>query len=324
MSEVLRPRPPRRLTGSHILENYGLVFVVIVVFAGFAAVKPAMLKVDNLTGILSAVAVIGIMAVLSTFVILTGGIDLSVGAIMGLTGLLAQGVLTASGASAIWALFLGCGVGAGVGLANGLVVARFRLPAIVVTLGAMSVVRGVALLIGGGSQRAVVHPASYLRLGGGRFLGIPAPVYIFAVVTVIGWLIQARTRFGFSVFAVGESERAARLCGVPVVRTKTLVYVLSGLGAGLAGMVLSSSTHTATAVYGTGYELNVIAAVVVGGTSLFGGRGSVLRSVLGAILIGVINNGLSILNVPIAEELIAEGVVIVLAIAFDQYVRRDR
>jgi ribose/xylose/arabinose/galactoside ABC-type transport system permease subunit len=324
MTDVMRARPPRRLVDSPVLQEYGLVLVVVVVFGGFAAVKPAMLKVDNLTGILSAVAIIGIMAVLSTFVILTGGIDLSVGAIMGLTGLLAQGVLTASGISSIWALLLGCGVGAGVGLANGLVVARFRLPAIVVTLGMMSVVRGVALLIGGGSQRAVVQPASYLRLGSGRFLGIPAPVYLFAVVAAIGWLVQARTRFGFSVFAVGENERAARLCGVPVVRTKTLVYVLSGLGAGLAGMVLSSTTHTATAVYGNGYELNVIAAVVVGGTSLFGGRGSVLRSVLGAVLIGVINNGLSILNVPIAEELIAEGLVIVLAITFDQYVRRDR
>ena len=324
MSEVIRPRAPKRFVDSQILQDYGLVFVVIVVFAGFAVVKPAMLKVDNLTGILSAVAVIGIMAVLSTFVILTGGIDLSVGAIMGLSGLLAQGVLTASGISTIWALLLGCSIGAVVGLANGLIVARFRLPAIVVTLGAMSIVRGIALLIGGGSQRAVVQPASYLRIGGARLFGIPAPVYIFAAVALIGWLVQARTRFGFSVFAVGESERAARLCGVPVVRTKTLVYVLSGLGAGLAGMVLSSGTHTATAVYGTGYELNVIAAVVVGGTSLFGGRGSVLRSVLGAVLIGVINNGLSILNVPIAEELIAEGLVIVLAITFDQYVRRDR
>jgi ribose/xylose/arabinose/galactoside ABC-type transport system permease subunit len=270
VSEVIRPRTPKRFVDSQILQDYGLVFVVVVVFAGFAVVKPAMLKVDNLTGILSAVAVIGIMAVLSTFVILTGGIDLSVGAIMGLSGLLAQGVLTVGhqhhlGAAARLQRR------AVVGLANGLIVARFRLPAIVVTLGAMSIVRGIALLIGGGSQRAVVQPASYLRIGGARVFGIPAPVYIFAAVALVGWLVQARTRFGFSVFAVGESERAARLCGVPVVRTKTLVYVLSGLGAGLAGMVLSSGTHTATAVYGTGYELNVIAAVVVGGTSLFGG-----------------------------------------------------
>ncbi|HEY8729641.1 MAG TPA: ABC transporter permease [Acidothermaceae bacterium] len=324
MSELATRPPRRRLFDSELLQNYGLVLIVAVVFAGFAIAKPAMLKLDNITGILSAVAIIGIMAVLSTFVILTGGIDLSVGAIMGLTGLLAQGILTKSNVTALTALALGCGIGALVGLVNGIIVARFELPAIVVTLGSLSIVRGIALLIGNAAQRAVSEPAAYLRIGGGKFLGIPAPVYIFLAVALIGWLIQVRTRFGFSVFAIGENERAARLCGVPVVRTKTLVYVLSGLGAGLAGMVLSSETHTATAVYGTGYELNVIAAVVVGGTSLFGGRGSVLRSVLGAVLIGIINDGLNILNVPIAEQLIAEGLVIVLAIAFDQYVRRER
>lgn len=304
-------------------QEYGLVVAAVVIFTGFAIAKPAMLKVENLTGILSAVAIIGIMAVLSTFVILTGGIDLSVGAVMGLSGLLAQSVLTSSGASTLVALVLGCAVGAGVGLFNGVVISRWQLPPIVVTLGAMTIVRGIALLIGNGSQRSVTQPHAYLQIGGGKAFGIPTPVYIFLGMAVLGWLLQAHTTFGFGVFAVGESERAARLCGLPVARVKTLVYVLSGLGAGLAGIVLSSQTHTATAVYGSGYELNVIAAVVVGGTSLFGGRGSVLRSVLGALLIGIINNGLSIINVPTAEQLIVEGLVIVVAVAFDQYVRRE-
>ena len=314
----------RRFSGGTVrLQEYGLVIAALVVFAVFAIAKPAMLKVDNLTGILSAVAIIGTMAVLSTFVILTGGIDLSVGAIMGLTGLLAQAVLTSSGGSAAVALLIGCSVGAAVGLVNGVLISRWQLPPIVVTLGAMTIVRGIALLIGNGSQRSVTQPKVYLQLGSALLFGIPFPVYIFLAIAVLGWLLQARTRFGFGVFAVGESERAARLCGLPVLRIKTLVYVLSGLGAGLAGMVLSSSTHTATAVYGTGYELSVIAAVVVGGTSLFGGRGSVLRSVLGAVFIGIINNGLAILNVQISEQLIAEGLVIVFAVAFDQYLRRE-
>ncbi len=142
-------------------------------------------------------------------------------------------------------------------------------------------------------------------------------------MALVGLFVRTRTRLGFSIFAVGENERAARLCGLPVARVRTLTYVISGVGAGLAGMVLSASTHTATAVYATGYELNVIAAIVVGGTSLFGGRGSVLRSVLGALLIGVINNGLNILNVPIAPQLVAQGFVIVVAVSFDQYVRRE-
>jgi inositol transport system permease protein len=315
--------PVRRRIDPSFLQNYGLLIATIFIFIVFALVNPAMLKVDNLKNILSAVSVIGIMAVLSTFVILTGGIDLSVGAIMGLSGLLAQGVLTSSGVSTVTALVVGCAVGGAVGVVNGTVISRFQLPAIVVTLGTMTIVRGIALLIGNGSQRAVTEPSSYLSMGGGRTFGLPTPVYIFAGVAVVGLLIQTRTRFGFSVYAVGENERAARLCGLPVGRVKTLVYVLSGIGAGLAGMVLSASTHTATAVYGTGYELNVIAAIVVGGTSLFGGRGSVLRSVLGALLIGVINNGLNILNVAIAPQLVAQGIVIVAAITFDQYVRRE-
>jgi ribose/xylose/arabinose/galactoside ABC-type transport system permease subunit len=315
---------PSRLAGSGRLQDFGLAIAAVVILAGFAIAAPASLKLENLTGILSAVSLIGIMAVLSTFVILTGGIDLSVGAVMGLSGLLAQVVLTPSASSAAVAVVVGSGVGAAVGLFNGSVIAHWRLAPIVVTLGSLTMVRGVALLIGNGSQRAVTEPPQYLWLGGGRLLGVPVPVLVFAGVVVAGWFLQSRTRFGFTALAVGENERAARLCGLPILRVKTLVYVLSGAGAGLAGMVLSSQTHTATAVYGAGYELNVIAAVVVGGTSLFGGRGSVLRSALGALLIGIINNGLNILNVPIAEQLMVEGLVIVAAVGFDQFVRRER
>ena len=313
----------QRLLDRRHLQKWGLTGVTAVIFATFAIANPAMLKVDNLKNIVSAVSLVGIIAVLMTFVILTGGIDLSVGATIGLSGLLAQGTLGPSQSSTLVAILVALAVGAAVGLVNGSLVAAFGLPAIVVTLGTMTIVRGIALLIGAGSQRAVNRPSSYLTIGGGRMLGLPTPVFIFAGVAALGWFLQARTRFGFVVYAVGENERAARLCGLPVMRVKTLAYILCGAAAGLAGAVLSSQTHTATAVYGTGYELTVIAAVVVGGTSLFGGRGTVPRSVLGALLIGVINNGLNILNVPIAPQLVAQGVVIVAAIAFDQYLRRE-
>jgi ribose/xylose/arabinose/galactoside ABC-type transport system permease subunit len=312
---------PRRTTSA--VRTYGLAGVILLVFCLFAVVNPAMLKVDNLKNIVSAGSLIGIMAVLSTFVILTGGIDLSVGAIMGLSGLLAQSVLGPSNTSTLCAVGVALLTGAVVGLVNGTVIARFGLPAIVVTLGTMTIVRGIALLIGGGSQRAVGGPPLFLRIGGSRLLGLPLPVCLFALVALTGWALQSSTRFGFSVYAIGENVRAARLCGLPVARVKTLVYIISGAGGGLAGLILSSQTHTATAVYGTGYELNVIAAVVVGGTSLFGGRGSVLRSVLGTLLIGVINNGLNIINVPIAPQLVAQGIVIVVAVAVDQRLRRD-
>ena len=321
-TQATAPRAPIPRRSSSAVQTYGLAGVIVAVFCLFAVINPAMIKVDNLENIVSAVSLIGIMAVLSTFVILTGGIDLSVGAIMGLSGLLAQGVLGPSNTSTIIAVGVAVLSGAAVGLVNGTVIARFGLPAIVVTLGSMTIVRGIALLIGGGSQRAVDGPPWFLKIGGSRLLGLPLPVHLFVLVALIGWALQASTRFGFSVFAIGENVRAARLCGLPVARVKTLVYILSGVGGGLAGVILSSQTHTATAVYGTGYELNVIAAVVVGGTSLFGGRGSVMRSVLGTLLIGVINNGLNIINVPIAPQLVAQGIVIVVAVAVDQRLRR--
>jgi ribose/xylose/arabinose/galactoside ABC-type transport system permease subunit len=167
-------------------------------------------------------------------------------------------------------------------------------------------------------------PHAYLYLGGGKLLGLPFPVWIFAGVAVAVYLVQSRLRFGFTVFAVGENERAARLAGLAVWQTKVAVYVLSGIGAGIAGVILSSQVQTATTTYGVGSELDVIAAIVVGGTSLFGGTGSVHRSVLGALLVGVINNGLNILNVPVAEFQIVKGAIIIGALALDRHLRSDR
>ncbi len=309
---------------SAFLRDYGIIVAGVVLAAGFSIAKPEFLSVDNLIGILGAVAIIGVMAVCSTFVVLTGGIDLSVGAIMTLSGLMASYVLSGSGLSIVPALAVGLLVGAASGLASGTLIGLFKLPPIIVTLGMMSLVRSVALLSGQASLHSVDRPGSYLYLGGGKLLGLPFPVWIFAGVAVAALLVQVRTRFGLTVFAVGENETAARLSALPVWRTKVLVYVISGLGAGLAGMILSSQVRTATATYGVGYELDVIAAIVVGGTSLFGGSGSVHRSALGALLIGVINDGLNILNVPVAEFQIVKGAIIVAALALDQRLRADR
>jgi ribose/xylose/arabinose/galactoside ABC-type transport system permease subunit len=307
-----------------IAREYGIVIATLVIAAGFSIAKPQFLTVSNLVGILGAVAIIGVMAVCSTFVVLTAGIDLSVGAILTTSGLMASFVLTGSWLSLIPAVLVGVAVGAASGLASGTMVGVFGLPPIIVTLGMLELVRSVALLVGQASQHPVTGPPAYLYIGGGKLLGLPFPVWIFAAVALVMFFVQSRTRFGFTVFGVGENERAARLSGLPVWQTKIAVYVISGIGAGIAGIILSSQVHTATATYGVGYELDVIAAIVVGGTSLFGGTGSVLRSVLGALLIGVINDGLNILNVPVAEFQIVKGVLIIGALALDRHLRSER
>jgi ribose/xylose/arabinose/galactoside ABC-type transport system permease subunit len=317
---VARRLPSR----SAIVSEYGIVVAIVVVAAGFSIAKPQFLTVSNFVGILGAVAIIGVMAVCSTFVIVTGGIDLSVGAILTASGLIASFVLTTSWLSLIPAILVGVAVGAAAGLASGTMVGFFGLPPIIVTLGMLELVRSIALLVGQASQHPLTGPPAYLYIGGGKLAGLPFPVWIFAGAALVMFLVQSRTRFGFTVFGVGENERAARLSGLPVWQTKIAVYTLSGIGAGIAGIILSSQVQTATATYGVGYELDVIAAIVVGGTSLFGGSGSVHRSVLGALLIGVINNGLNILNVPVAEFQIVKGLMIIGALALDRRLRSDR
>lgn len=298
------------------IRSYGLVLILIAITLTFTAIQPAYLSLDNLIGILYQVSLIGTMAVCSTFVIMTGGIDLSIGPILAMSGLYTVFVLTNSDQLLVPALLVGVLTGLVCGLLNGLVISLFKLPAIIVTLASMSIFRGVALLTGGSSVHQVSGPESFLFIGGGKIAGLPFPIFIFAAVALLMLFLQTRTRFGLNVFALGENEEAAQLCGLPVMRTRLLVYIISGIGAALGGIMLASQVNTAWATYGNGAELDVIAAIVLGGTSLAGGSGSVHRTVIGALLIGVMNNGMSMLNIRIEQQLIAKGLIIILAIAF--------
>jgi len=181
----------------------------------------------------------------------------------------------------------------------------------------MSIFRGIALLTGGSTLHEVTGPASFLFIGQGKIAGLPFPIFIFGAVALIMLFLQTRTRFGLNVFAVGENEEAARLCGLPVTRTRVLVYIISGIGAAIGGIMLTSQVNTAWSTYGTGIELDVIAAIVLGGASLTGGTGSISRTVIGALLIGEMNNGMSMLNVSVEQQLIAKALIIILAIAFN-------
>jgi ribose/xylose/arabinose/galactoside ABC-type transport system permease subunit len=312
-----------RLKAQRFFKNYGLMLVMLIVILLIASIEPNFLSMENIVGILYQVAIIGVMAVCMTFVIVTGGIDLSVGPVLAISGLLAVFAMEATGFSLIPGLIVGILVGAVAGLINGFAVAYFRLPPFAVTLGMMSVVRGVALLIGKANLHLISGPESFVFIGSGTFFDIPIAIYIFAAVALVVYFIQKRTPFGTAVFAIGENQEAARLAGLPILKTKMLVYMICGIGAGIAGLMWASQVHTASAVYGKDIELDVIASVVVGGTSLAGGSGSVFRSVLGALLIGVINNGLSILNVSIEMQLVAKGIIIVLALALDRYLQSE-
>jgi ribose/xylose/arabinose/galactoside ABC-type transport system permease subunit len=305
-----------------VVRGYGLLLILVALALVFTAIQPAFLSVENLIGIFYQVSLIGTMAVCCAFVIFTGGIDLSIGSVVALAGLFSVFTLTSNGQLLLPALLVGLLTGIICGALNGLAIALFRLPPIIVTLASMSIFRGVALLLGGSSLHQVLGPESFLFIGSGRVSGIPFPIFIFAVLAAVTLFLQARTRFGLNVFAVGQNEEAARLCGLPVTKTRLIAYIISGVGAAIGGIMLASQVSTASAVYGNGIELDVIAALVLGGTSLLGGSGSVHRIVIGTLLIGAMNNGLSMLNISIEQQLIAKGLIIVVAIAINDRLSR--
>jgi ribose/xylose/arabinose/galactoside ABC-type transport system permease subunit len=306
----------------HIIAQYGLLLTLLVVMLGFSLVRPVFWSLNNQVNIVFASSLIGIMAVCSTYVVLTGGIDISVSSTVALSGLIAALILEADSTLVVPAVAAGIASSIVVGLMNGVAVAYFDLPPIVVTLATLTIVRGAALLIGGSILHLIREPAQFLFIGGGKLLGLPFPIFIFAAVAAVMLFIQIRTRFGLSVYAVGENEKAAVLCGLSVRFVKLAAYLISSIGAGIAGIILASQVSTASANYGNGLELDVIAAIVVGGTSLSGGRGSVLRSVLGALLIAAVNNGLSILNISTDQQLIAKGVIIVAAVVLSNWLQQ--
>jgi len=304
-----RPAPMR-----HLAPN-ALPVAMAVAVAVFALLEPAFLSIDNLVGIARQVAIVGIMAVCMTFVIMTGGVDLSVGPVLALAGLAAFFALDGGHPLPV-VLLAGLAVGAAVGLANGLTVAVLQLPPIIVTLAMLSIARGTALIVGGPEQHLIRNEPAYSFIGTGSVLGLPFSVYVFAAVAGLMILVQRRTPLGLLVAAIGDNERAAYLSGHRIRITKTVVYVICGTGAALAGIIQSSQVHTALATYGPfGTELDVIAAVVLGGTSIMGGNGSVARTVLGVFFLGILNNGMNILNVPIDIQLIAKGAIIVVALS---------
>lgn len=301
----------------------GLVLMVLLM----SILSDRFLTVENGLNILRQISVNLCLSVGMTLIILSGGIDLSVGAVLALAGAVAAGLLkeglplpmfgvmlqfTVGGA-----ILVGILVGLAMGWFNGLVITRFRLPPFVATLGTLSIARGLTMLWTGG------YPITGLGqtfgfLGTGFWWGVPMPVWICAFWVVVFMMVTRRTRFGRYLYAVGGNERAALLTGLPVDRVKLWVYTLGGGLAGVAGLLVTARLDSAQPNAGLGYELDSIAAVVIGGTSLSGGRGSVTGTVLGCLIIGVLNNGLFLLNVSPFWQQVIKGMVILAAVALDR------
>ena len=291
-----------------------LPLAIVVLIVVFSIAQPAFLRPDNLIGIVRQVALVGIMATCTTFVIMTGGVDLSVGPVLAMGGLVAYFAL-AAGLPLPVVILAGTMCGFGIGLISGAIIAFLGLPPIIVTLAMLGIVRGTALIVGGTDQHLINNWPDYTFIGSGNVLGLPFSIYIFALVALVMIFIQRRTPLGLLVAAIGDNERAAYLSGHRTRVTKMLVYGISGFGAALAGIIQTSQVHTAIAIYGPfGTELDVIAAVVLGGTSIMGGRGSVARTLLGVFFLGIVNDGMNILNVSVDIQLIAKGVIIAMAL----------
>ena len=316
---MTRPDGPGRVGPRRFAAVWALPIALLLVAAVFAVAEPAFLSFANLTGIVHRVATTGIMAVGMTFVIMTGGIDLSVGSVLALSGLVGYMALTDGGLSIGAAVAAGLSAGMLVGALNGIAVAVLGLPPIIVTLGMLSIVRGGALMLGGPELHQISGQPGYTFIGAGFLAGVPFSIWLFAAVALAMIFLQTQTTLGLQISLIGDNERAAFLSGRRVRLIKAIAYVLASLTAAAAGIIESSQVYTASATFGEfGTELDVIAAVVLGGTSLMGGRGSVARTVVGVLFLGVINNGLNIMNVATDVQLIMKGAIIVVALSFSE------
>jgi len=317
------------------LARFAPTLFLIALMAFFAAAEPRFLSSINLFNVMRQVSITGLLALSMTFVILTSGIDLSVGSLVAFSGLVAAAVakgglanrftVGAVGTGYGWALAALAAIVVGVlcGYVQGLTVTRLKVPPFVVTLGGMSAFRGAALLFGGGGPISGFEP-SFTWWGQGKIGPVPVPVIIFLAFAVLAHITLRYTRYGRQVYAVGGNPEAARLSGLNVNRILASVYVISGFFCGLSAFVLAARLNSAEAVAGTGYELTVIASVVIGGTSLFGGSGTILGTVVGTLLIGVLLNGLILMDVSSYIQQIIIGVIIALAVAFDTFAKSRR
>jgi len=338
MSNALgfRPKLPHQIDPVQLMARYAAVLFLVLLVATFALLEPRFLHPLNIFNVLRQVSISGLIAIGMTFVILTAGIDLSVGSLMAFAGLVcayvykggladrfATGGAADTGNPLFLAVLAAIAVGVIGGAIHGLAITRLKVPPFVVTLGGLTAWRGAALLFSGGGPISGFD-AEYNWWGQGRIGDVPIPVIIFVLAAIVAWLVLRYTAFGKHIYATGGNRRAASLNGIPTERVILTAYIISGFMCGVAAFLLSARLNSAEAVAGLQLELTVIAAVVIGGTSLFGGVGSIFGTIIGALLIGVLTNGLVLLNVSSFVQQILIGIILVAAVALDQYAAKRR
>lgn len=294
-----------------------LILLVICIFA--TILSPSFLSVTNLFNVFKQITVAGVVGCGMTFVILTGGIDLSVGSILGLSGVLAAGVLESTGNPA-FAIALALAVGVLCGAINGFFVSFCEIPPFISTLGMMTLLRGCVLVYTKGSPISIKSDA-YKFFGKGAIVGIPVPVIILILLFLLAHYILTQTSYGRSIYAFGGNREAARLSGISTRFTEWMAYTINGLLCGIAGVILTARLGSAQSTSGTGIEMDAIAAVILGGTSLSGGVGFVLPTVVGAMIMGIIDNILTLMNVNPHATNIVKGAVILIAVLVDKKVK---
>ncbi|WP_428979259.1 ABC transporter permease [Erwinia pyri] len=324
------------------MHKYGIIiafFVLCLIVAAIGEVQVAkgawssnyFISNENMLIVLRQVSINGILAIGMTFVIITAGVDLSVGSVLALSGIVAARFATNNSGLAIgdtahavmMPLIIALGIGIVCGLINGTVLARYRLQPFIVTMGMLSAARGLAMLTTDGNPVSQLN-SDFRWLGNGYVVAIPVPVIIFVVLFGLAWLLLNKTIFGRYVYAVGGNPKSARTSGISVVRIKVLVYTLCAALAGVAGLILTARTGSAQTSAGAGYELDAIAAVVIGGTSMAGGVGTLVGTFFGVLIIGVMNNGLDLLGVQSYYQQIIKGGLIVVAVLLDPSRKQQR
>jgi ribose transport system permease protein len=312
-----KTNPHKGSTILNVLKNNGIYLGFFLIFLLFSITSPYFFDINNIKNILVQSSIIAVIAIGMTMVILTGGIELSVGSVVALASMVSA-ILIAKVGLPVWiSAVAGILVGGVCGLVNGIIISYGKVPAFITTLGMMSFARGMALYSTGGKPIAQL-PLTYEALASAKVFGVPIFIIYCIVTYTLGWLYLNRCRGGRYIYAIGGNRDSARLSGINVRLHETVAYVISGFTAGLGGILLTARLNYATPTAGSGFEMDAIAAAVIGGTSLAGGQGNLLMTFLGAILIGMLKNGLTLLNVSSYLQQMIIGVVIVLAVFMDR------
>lgn len=323
-STIAKPPEPGTRRGNNIralVSRLGLLFVILLFVVVMSGMSPVFLTVANFKNLFIQSTILAVLALGQTYVIMTRGIDLSIGGTMALSSALCIGLVVYSGLPVAAALVVALLIGAGIGLVNGIAVTKLGITPLIVTLATLSIARGATFVYTNGANITPV-PDVISAFGRGQVFGVPYSVVLLIVLAIACHFVLARTVFGRSVYATGGNELASRLAGIPTNRIIMATYVICGLTAAIAGLILTARLESAGPRAGVGIELTVIAACVIGGTSLFGGTGSIFGTLLGVVLISLVSNAINLLGVPPAWDDLVKGLVIFLAAVVDVYRRK--